>query len=65
MNVIHVNYNQNVLMVAGRGDWEATHEVGGCPLFAGRGFAKAMPGSGLGTEWRVEGWRGEARAGSG
>ncbi len=65
VNVIHVNYNQNVLMVEGRGDWEATHEVGGCPLFAWSEFSKAVPGSGLGTEGRVEGWRGETRAGSG
>ncbi len=65
VNVIHVNYNQYVLMVEGRGDWEATHEVGGCPLFAWSGFGEAVPGSGLGPDRRVEGWRGEARAGSG
>jgi hypothetical protein len=66
VNVIHVNYNQYVLMVEGRGDGEATHEVGGCPLFARSGLGEAVPGSGLGTdgnESRV--LRGETRAGSG
>jgi hypothetical protein len=55
VKVIHVNYNQNVLMVEGRGDWEAIHEVGGCPLFAWSGFSKAVPGLGLGTEGESRG----------
>ncbi len=50
VNVIHVNYNQDVLMVEGRGDGEATHEVGGCPLFAWSGFGEAVPGAGSGPD---------------
>ena len=64
-NVIHVNYNQDVLMVEGRGDGEATHEVGGCPLVAWSGFGEAVPGAGSGPGGRSKGWRRETRAGSG
>jgi hypothetical protein len=31
-------------------DGEATHEVGGCPLFAWSGFGEAVPGAGSGPD---------------
>ncbi len=65
VNVIHVNYNQDVLMVEGRGDEEATHKVGGCPQFAWSGFGEAVPGAGSGPGGRIKERRRETRAGSG